>query len=271
MNNKLIRIAVAGANGRMGRQLIQAVAKSEQGKLCAALSRISSGVCGVDAGELTGIGTLGVMINDNIEEIKDNFDILIDFTCPDASLAYLDFCRQHHKGIVIGTTGFSDIQKKTINSAALETNIVFSANFSVGVNLMLKLLEKTAKIMGAKADIEIIEAHHRHKLDAPSGTALSMGETIAGALGCDLAQCAEYGRKGNTYKRKEKSIGFASIRAGDIVGEHTAIFAEIGERLEITHKASSRMTFSIGAVRAAIWLSDYKKGIFNMFNVLNLD
>lgn len=271
MSNTPIRIAVAGAGGRMGRQLIQAVAQSEQAALGAALSRDGSGLCGMDAGELAGIGALGVMISDDLAAVKEDFDVLIDFTRPDASLAYLDFCRRHRKGIVIGTTGFSDAQKEAIHAAAQETGIVFAANFSVGVNLMLKLLEKAAQVMGEEADIEIIEAHHRHKVDAPSGTALAMGEAIAGALGRDLADCAVYSREGHTGERKAKSIGFATVRAGDIVGEHTAMFAEVGERLEITHKASSRMTFASGAVRAAVWLSGQKKGLFDMVNVLGLD
>ncbi|KYP97680.1 dihydrodipicolinate reductase [Sodalis-like endosymbiont of Proechinophthirus fluctus] len=271
MSNTTIRIAVSGAGGRMGRQLIQAVVQSKQATLGAALSRASSGLCEVDAGELAGTSALGIKIRDNLTAIKEDFDILIDFTRPDASLAYLDFCRRHRKGIVIGTTGFSNAQKETINAAAQETGIVFAANFSVGVNLMLKLLEKTAQVMGAEADIEIIEAHHRHKVDAPSGTALAMGETIAGALGSDLAHCAVYSREGNSGERKAKSIGFATVRAGDIVGEHTAMFAKIGERLEITHKASSRMTFASGAVRAAVWLFDQKKGLYDMVNVLDLD
>lgn len=271
MSNTPIRIAVAGAGGRMGRQLIQAVAQSEQATLGAALTRTDSALCGVDAGELAGIGALGVAISGELAAVKDDFDILIDFTRPDASMAYLAFCSRHHKGIVIGTTGFSDAQEEAISAATQETGVVFAANFSVGVNLMLKLLEKAAKVMGEEADIEIIEAHHRHKVDAPSGTALAMGEAIAGTLGRDLARCAVYSREGHTGERKAKSIGFATVRAGDIVGEHTVLFAEVGERLEITHKASSRMTFACGAVRAAVWLADQKRGLFDMVNVLNLD
>ncbi|WP_074011656.1 4-hydroxy-tetrahydrodipicolinate reductase [Candidatus Sodalis sp. SoCistrobi] len=271
MSNTPTRIAVAGAGGRMGRQLIQAVAQSEQATLGAAVCRAGSTLCGVDAGELAGIGALGVTISDTLEAVKDDFDILIDFTRPDASMGYLAFCRRHHKGIIIGTTGFSDAQKEAISAAAQETGIVFAANYSVGVNVMLKLLEKAAQVMGEEADIEIIEAHHRHKVDAPSGTALAMGEAIAGALGRDLSRCAVYSREGHTGERKAKSIGFATVRAGDIVGEHTAMFAETGERLEITHKASSRMTFATGAVRAAVWLCGEKKGLYDMVNVLNLD
>ncbi|CUX96886.1 4-hydroxy-tetrahydrodipicolinate reductase [Candidatus Doolittlea endobia] len=271
MSNIPIRIAVAGAGGRMYHHLIKAVVQSKEATLGAALARTGSTLCGVDSGEVAGIGALGVTINGELTEIKkDDFDILIDFTRPDATMTYLEFCRQYHKGIVIGTTGFNNAQKEVISTAAQETKIVFSANFSVGVNLTIKLLEKAAQIMGEKADIEIIEIHHRHKVDAPSGTALAMGEAIAGVLGRDLAHCAVYSREGHTGERKTKSIGFATVRAGDIVGEHTAMFVDIGERLEITHKASSRMTFAIGAVRAAVWLSAQKRGLFDMVDVLNL-
>ncbi|MGL9769488.1 MAG: 4-hydroxy-tetrahydrodipicolinate reductase [Sodalis sp. (in: enterobacteria)] len=271
MSNIPIRIAVAGAAGRMGRHLIQVVAQSEQAMLGAALTRTGSALCGVDAGELAGIGALSVAISSELAAVRDDFDILIDFTRPDASMGYLAFCRRHHKGIVIGTTGFSNAQKEAISAAAQETGVVLAANFSIGVNLMLKLLEKAAQVMGDEVDIEIIEAHHRYKVDAPSGSALAMGEVIAAALGRDLARCAVYTREGKTGERKAKNIGFATVRAGDIVGEHTAMFAKNGERLEITHKASSRMTFASGAFRAAIWLSGQKKGLFDMVNVLNLD
>lgn len=270
-SNTPIRIAVTGANGRMGRQLIQAVMQSEQTVLGAALTRANSGLRGVDAGEVAGVGDLGVEINDNLQAVKNDFDILIDFTCPEASLEYLAWCRKHNKGIVIGTTGFNEMQKIAISAAAHEIGVVFAANFSVGVNLMLKLLDKAAQVMGEEADIEIIETHHRHKVDAPSGTALAMGEVIAGVLGRDLDDCVLYGCKGHTGERGVKTIGFSTLRAGDIVGEHTAMFADIGERLEITHKASSRIIFARGAVRAAVWLSDQKKGLFNMVDLLNLD
>ncbi|MCR3755404.1 MAG: 4-hydroxy-tetrahydrodipicolinate reductase [Sodalis sp. Psp] len=271
MSNTPVRIAVVGANGRMGRQIIQAVTQSEQAVLSAVLTRARSGLCGVDAGELAGIGALGVAINDDLQAVRNDFDILIDFTCPEASLAHLAWCREHNKGIVIGTTGFSEVQKMEINEAAHETSIVFAANFSIGVNLMFKLLEKVAQVIGEESDIEIIETHHRHKVDAPSGTALAMGGIIASVLGRNLADCAVYGRGEHAGKRRDKTIGFATVRAGDIVGEHTAMFAEIGERLEITHKTSSRMPFAIGAIRAAVWLSGQKNGLFNMVNILNLN
>ncbi|MBG6245876.1 4-hydroxy-tetrahydrodipicolinate reductase [Candidatus Symbiopectobacterium sp. 'North America'] len=266
-----IRVAIAGAGGRMGRQLIQAVSQMEGAVLGAALEREGSSLVGVDAGELAGLGTLGVIVQDSLDAVRDDFDIFIDFTRPEGTLAHLAFCRQHGKGMIIGTTGFDDAGKAAISAAAQEIGIVFAANFSVGVNVMLKLLEKAATVMGDYTDIEILEAHHRHKVDAPSGTALAMGEAIAGALGRDLKTCAVYAREGHTGERVPNSIGFASLRAGDIVGEHTAMFADVGERIEISHKASSRMTFANGAVRAAIWLKDKKSGLFDMKDVLYLN
>ena len=266
-----IRIAIVGAPGRMGRQLIQAIQQADGVALGAALARPGSSLIGSDAGELAGAGHLGVAVSDSLEAVVDHFDILIDFTRPEATLAYLDFCCRHQKGMVIGTTGFDDAGKAAITQAAQQIGIVFAANFSVGVNLMLKLLEKTAKVMGDYADIEIVEAHHRHKVDAPSGTALAMGEAIADAMNWQLSDHAVYAREGHTGERAAQSIGFATMRAGDIVGEHTAMFADIGERLEITHKASSRMTFAKGAVKAACWVKDKEIGLYDMRDVLGLD
>lgn len=255
----------------MGRQLIQAVQQSEQGRLGAALERPGSSLIGADAGEMAGVGAIGIKIGDCLASIKDDFDILVDFTRPEGTLVHLDFCLQHGKGMIIGTTGFDQAQKALIQRAAERIGIVFAANFSIGVNVMLKLLEKTTKIMGGYCDIEIIEAHHRHKVDAPSGTALAMGEVIAAAMDQRLDQCAVYSREGHTGERQPRTIGFASVRAGDIVGEHTAIFADIGERIEISHKASSRMTFANGAIRSAIWLKGRKPGFYGMNEVLELD
>lgn len=266
-----IRIAVAGTSGRMGQQLIRAVQQMEGASLGAALERKGSSLVGCDAGEVAGIGPVGVTVTDDLIAAINDFDILIDFTRPEATLTYLALCCQHHKNMVIGTTGFDDAGKAAITTAAQNVGIVFAANFSVGVNLVLKLLGKAAKVMGDYADIEIIEAHHRHKVDAPSGTALAMGEAIADAMNWDLNQHAVYARQGHTGERQAKTIGFATVRAGDIVGEHTAMFADTGERIEITHKASSRMTFAKGAVRAALWLNTHKKGLFGMENVLDLD
>lgn len=266
-----IRVAIAGAGGRMGRQLIQAVSQMEGAVLGAALEREGASLVGVDAGELAGLGTLGVIVQDSLDAVRDDFDIFIDFTRPEGTLVHLAFCRLHGKGMIIGTTGFDDAGKAAINAAAQEIGIVLAANFSVGVNVMLKLLEKAATVMGDYTDIEILEAHHRHKVDAPSGTALAMGEVIAAALGRDLKTCAVYAREGHTGARVPNSIGFASLRAGDIVGEHTAMFADVGERIEISHKASSRMTFANGAIRAAIWLKDKESGLFDMRDVLSLN
>ncbi|MDP3838072.1 MAG: 4-hydroxy-tetrahydrodipicolinate reductase, partial [Methylococcales bacterium] len=212
----------------------------------------------------------GINVVDDLAAVMDDFDVLIDFTRPDASMDFIEQCRRAGKKVVIGTTGYSDEQKAAINKAAEDIAIVLAPNFSVGVNLSLKLLEMAAKVMGDYTDIEIIEAHHRHKVDAPSGTALRMGEVIADTLGRDLKDCAIYGREGNTGERDRNTIGFSTIRAGDIVGEHTVMFADDGERLEITHKASSRMTFANGAVRAAVWLADKETGLYDMQDVLGL-
>ncbi|WP_312663933.1 4-hydroxy-tetrahydrodipicolinate reductase [Pantoea sp. CTOTU49201] len=265
-----IRIAIVGAPGRMGRNLIQAVQQAEGVALGAALARSGSSLLGVDAGELAGIGKTGVIVSDDLQKVVHDFDVLIDFTRPEGTLEYLTFCRQHNKAMVIGTTGFDEAGKAAIRAAAEEISIVFAANFSVGVNLVLNLLQQAAKVMGDYADIEIVEAHHRHKVDAPSGTALAMGEAIADAMRWNLDEHAVYAREGHTGERKAQTIGFATVRAGDIVGEHTAMFADIGERVEITHKASSRMTFANGAVKAASWLKDKKSGLYDMRDVLDL-
>lgn len=266
----MVKIALVGVSGRMGVCLVKAAALSDQAELTVAVSRPESLAVGKDAGELAGISALGLSVGTDLASLVDRFDVLIDFTRPDASMAYIDICLQAGKKVVIGTTGYSDSQKAAIAEAAKEISIVIAPNFSVGVNLSLKLLEMTAKVMGDYTDIEVIEAHHRHKVDAPSGTALRMGEVVAAALGRDLKDCAIYGREGDTGARDRKTIGFSTIRAGDIVGEHTVMFADEGERVEITHKASSRMTFANGAVRAAIWLEDKAAGLYDMQDVLGL-
>jgi len=266
----MLRIALVGVSGRMGLSLIKAVAAAERAELTVAVSRPDSLAIGKDAGELAGISPLGVTVSDNLAAKVDQFDVLIDFTRPDASMEYIEICRQAGKQIVIGTTGYSEAQKATIAEAAKEVALVIAPNMSVGVNLSLKLLEMTAKVMGDYTDIEVIEAHHRHKIDAPSGTALRMGEVVAATLGRDLKDCAIYGREGDTGARDRKTIGFSTIRAGDIVGEHTVMFADDGERVEITHKATSRMTFANGAVRAAVWLAAKPQGWFDMQDVLGL-
>ncbi len=266
----MTRIAITGAGGRMGRTLIEACSESEALQLTVALDRPGSSLIGADAGEVAGLGKLGVTIGDDLQAMTGEFDVLIDFTIPEATAAHLEICRQAGKRMVIGTTGFSDEHKRRIDAVAAEIPLVFAPNMSVGVNLCLKLLDLAARVLGDEADVEIIEAHHRHKIDAPSGTALRMGEVVAEALGRDLASCAVYGREGRTGERDRQTIGFETIRAGDIVGEHTVMFAATGERVEITHKASSRMTFARGAVRAAAWLMDQGNGRFDMQDVLGL-
>jgi 4-hydroxy-tetrahydrodipicolinate reductase len=238
--------------------------------LTAATELPDSTLVGVDAGELAGVGKLGVLISHSLTKVVDDFDVVIDFTGPVASMVHLDVCRKHVKAMVIGTTGLNDDQKSAIKAAASDIGIVFAPNMSVGVNLCFRLLELAAQVMGDDADIEIVEAHHRHKVDAPSGTALRMGEVVAQTLGRDLKDVAVYGREGQTGARDPKTIGFETIRAGDVVGEHTVWFATEGERVEITHKASSRMTFAKGAARAAAWLVQRDKGLFDMQDVLGL-
>jgi 4-hydroxy-tetrahydrodipicolinate reductase len=266
----MTRIAIPGAAGRMGRNLIDACQRAEGLQLGVATERSGHDLFGSDAGLVAGVGELGVAIGDDLEAVVDQFDVLIDFTAPTASLQHLEICRRHGKRIVIGTTGFSDEQKQQIEAASKQIAVVFAPNMSVGVNLCLKLLDMAARVLGDEVDIEIIEAHHRHKVDAPSGTALRMGEVVAGALGRDLNTCAVYGREGITGPRERQTIGFETIRAGDIVGEHTVMFAAEGERVEITHKASSRMTFAGGAVRAAGWVASRGAGLFDMEDVLGL-
>jgi 4-hydroxy-tetrahydrodipicolinate reductase len=265
----MTRIAITGAAGRMGKALLEATHQAEGAVVTAAIERPGSTVIGVDAGELAGIGSLGVPVVDSIEAAAE-FDVLIDFTRPEVTMANLAACRRRGSAMVIGTTGLDEAQKAALTEAAREMRIVFAPNMSVGVNLCLKLLELTARVLGDEVDIEIIEAHHRHKVDAPSGTALRMGEVVAETLGRDLKECAVYGREGQTGERDRKTIGFETIRAGDIVGEHTVMFAGIGERVEITHKASSRMTFATGAVRAAAWLMAQPVGLYDMQDVLGL-
>ena len=267
----MTKIAITGAAGRMGRVLIQAVTETDGFEVSVALDRPGNSLLGVDAGELAGIGKLGVSVTDDLSAVTSDFDVLIDFTRPEVTLNNLAVCRQAGKRIVIGTTGFDDDGKKEITEAGNDIGVVFAPNMSVGVNLTLKLLDIAARVMGDDVDIEVIEAHHRHKVDAPSGTALRMGEVVADALGRDLKECAVYGREGITAERDRKTIGFETIRAGDIVGEHTVMFADIGERVEITHKASSRMTFANGAVRASGWIMQREKGEFDMMDVLDLN
>jgi len=261
-----MRIAIVGASGRMGLSLLEAVA--DLGQLTAAISRVSVGECvskimGNKAPE-------AVIINSDLAAVVNDFDVVIDFTRPEISMQYVEICRQAGKKMVIGTTGYTDAQKDLIAKAAEEIAIVMSPNMSIGVNLSLKLLEMTAKVMGDFTDIEIIETHHRHKVDAPSGTALQMGETIANSLGRDLDACAVYNRQGIVGARGHDVIGFSSIRAGGIIAEHTVMFSDECERVEITHKAINRATFAHGSVKAANWLNDKDTGMYNMQDVLGL-
>ena len=263
-------IAVIGAAGRMGRALIEAVSRNEATQLGAAIARPESSLIGSDAGELAAVGRLDIPVTECLETALGQVAAVIDFTHPTSTLKHLELCRKAKVPLVIGTTGFTPEEKQQLLEAAREIPIVFAANFSVGVNLCLKLLDTAARVLGDDVDIEIIEAHHRHKVDAPSGTALRMGEVVAHALGRDLRQVAVYGREGQTGARARETIGFATVRAGDIVGDHTVLFAADGERLEITHKASSRMTFAKGAVRAALWLQNQPAGLYDMQDVLGL-
>lgn len=266
----MTRVGIVGAAGRMGHALLRACHDTQGLTLGAAVERPDSAAIGQDAGDMVGLPKLGVLLAGSLEQVIADVDVVIDFTRAEPAMATLALCRQHGKRLVIGTTGFSAEQKAEIERAAQDIPIVLAPNMSVGVNLCLKLLEIAAKIVGEHTDIEIIEAHHRHKVDAPSGTALRMGEVVAQALGRDLKDCAVYGREGNTGERNPKSIGFSVIRAGDIVGEHTVMFADEGERVEITHNASSRTTFAKGAMRASLWLANQPAGLYDMQDVLGL-
>ncbi|WP_126285194.1 4-hydroxy-tetrahydrodipicolinate reductase [Burkholderia stagnalis] len=264
-----MKIAIAGASGRMGRMLIEAVLNESDAQLVGALDRAGSPFLGQDAGAFLGKQT-GVTLTDDLDAVFAQADYLIDFTRPEGTIAHVEAALRHDVKLVIGTTGFTDEQKATLHAAAAKIGIVFSANMSVGVNVTLKLLEFAAKHFSHGYDIEIVEAHHRHKVDAPSGTALMMGEAVAGALGRSLDDCAVYGRHGVTGERDPSTIGFSAIRGGDIVGDHTVLFAGIGESIEITHKSSSRVSYAQGALRAVRFLSERGAGLFEMQDVLGL-
>ena len=265
----MTRIAIAGAAGRMGRNLVVACHQAEGIELTQALERAGSPALGSDSGLLAGLGENGIIARDQLD--PEAFDVLIDFTHPTATTHHVDYCREHGKKMVIGTTGCDAGLEQKLQDAGADIAIMYAPNMSVGVNLCLKLLEMAATVLGDSVDIEVIEAHHRHKVDAPSGTALKMGNVIADALGRDLNECAVYGREGQTGARERATIGFETIRAGDIVGEHTVLFAGEGERIEITHKASDRMTFAHGAVRACQWVDAQSPGLYSMNDVLGLN
>ena len=265
------RIGIAGAAGRMGRTLIEATVQHQDLQLTAAVDRPESGFIGVDAGELAGQGKLGVTIGDDLQAVLGQMDVLIDFTLPEATVRNAQACAEAGVRMVIGTTGLTDAQKADIDAVAARVGVVFAANYSVGITLSLKLIDMAARVLGDDYDVEVVEAHHRHKIDAPSGTALRMGEVLASALGRDLKDCAVYGREGRTGERDRKTIGFETIRGGDVVGDHTVMYLGLGERLEITHKASSRMTFAKGAARSAAWIHGRDgAGLFDMEDVLGL-
>ena len=263
------RIAVAGASGRMGQMLVDAIRSADDCSLTGALDLAGSAAIGRDAGAASGQPT-GTFITADLQAGLAHSQVLIDFTRPEGTLAHLQVCRALGVSMVIGTTGFTEAQKAEIADAAKDIAIMMAPNMSVGVNVTLKLLEMAAKALETGYDIEIIEAHHRHKVDAPSGTALKMGEVIAAALGRDLKDCAVYAREGVTGERDPSSIGFATIRGGDIVGDHTVLFAGTGERIEISHKSSSRATYAQGSLRAVRFLAGQKAGLFDMFDVLGL-
>ena len=263
------RIGIVGAGGRMGRMLIEACLKDEQLSLGAVFDTPGSPVVGKTAGELVGMAS-DVVVTDDLAAGLKNIDCLIDFTRPQGTLHHLELCRQAGVGIIIGTTGFEAEGKEAIAAAAKDIPIVFAPNMAVGVNLVFKLLDTAARILNQGYDIEVVEAHHRMKIDAPSGTALRMGEVLTNALERDLKECAVYGREGVTGERDPSTIGFATIRGGDIVGDHTVMFCGLGERVEITHKASSRQPYALGSLRAARFIAGRASGLFDMQDVLGL-
>ncbi len=263
-----IKFAIAGSSGRMGHMLIEAVLGAENCQLHAALDRPGSQAIGQDAAAFLG-RECGIKVSDDLEALN-GADVLIDFTRPEGTLVHLEKCREFGVNLVIGTTGFDDAGKVAITTASQDIAIVYAQNMSVGVNLVFKLLEVAAKALSTGYDIEIVEMHHRMKVDAPSGTAIRMGEVVAGALGRDLKECAIYGREGVTGERDPSTIGFATLRGGDVIGDHTVVFAGMGERVEITHKASSRNIYAQGSIRAARFLAGHKRGLYDMQDVLGL-
>ena len=263
------RVCIAGAGGRMGRMLLEAVSAEPALTLAGALEHAQSPLNGKDAGELVGAGK-GVVISSDVNAVLSQCDVLIDFTRPEGTLDHLAACRKHGVKAVIGTTGFSAEQKRNITAVAQDIAVVFAPNMSVGVNVTLKLIELAARTLGESYDIEIIEAHHKLKVDAPSGTALVMGEVAAGALGKKLDDIGVFERHGVIGERTAGTIGFSAIRGGDIIGDHTVMFAGTGERIEISHKSASRANYALGAIRAALFLAGKKTGLYDMQDVLGL-
>lgn len=269
-NNKIINIGVIGAGGRMGRMLIEAVQDNPQTTLSAAIERQGSSLIGADAGEVAAIGCLDVQIVEDLAVVIDKIDVLIDFSLPDATEKNMQVCAEHKVAMVIGTTGFNEQQGQLLAEASKNIAVVYAGNYSTGVNLSLKLLQMATKAFGTDADVEIIEAHHKHKIDAPSGTAYMMAEAVAEARGQNLKDVVIYGREGQTGEREAGAIGIHAIRGGEIVGDHTVMFIADGEIVEITHRARERMTFAAGAVRAATWVIQQTAGQYNMQDVLGL-
>ena len=270
-NKKTINVGVIGAGGRMGRMLIEAVQDNPQTTLNAAIERQGSSLVGADAGEVAAIGRLDVQIVDDLKAVINDIDVLIDFSLPDATEQNMQICAAHNVAMVIGTTGFNEQQEQVLKEASKQIAIVYAGNYSTGVNLSLKLLGMAAKAFGTEADVEVIEAHHKHKIDAPSGTAYMMAEAVAEARGQNLKDVAVYGREGQTGAREVGTIGIHAIRGGEIIGDHTVMFIADGEVVEITHRARARMTFAAGAVRAATWVIKQEVGQYNMQDVLGLN
>ena len=270
-NKATINVGVIGAGGRMGRMLIEAVKDNSQTMLKAAIERQGSSLVGADAGEVAAIGRLDVAIVDDLISVINDIDVLIDFSLPDATEQNMKICAEHNVAMVIGTTGFNEQQEQVLAKASERVAIVYAGNYSTGVNLSLKLLAMAAKAFGNDADVEVIEAHHKHKIDAPSGTAYMMAEAVAEARGQNLKDVAVYGREGQTGEREAGTIGIQAIRGGEIIGDHTVMFIADGEVVEITHRARARMTFAAGAVRAATWVIQQSAGQYNMQDVLGLN
>lgn len=266
----LINVGIMGASGRMGRRLIQAVLQNAQTQLVAGIVRQGSSLVGVDAGELVNMGKVGVRLVDDLAQVIDDMDVLIDFSLPEATVNNVKICTEHGVNMVIGTTGLTDAQNVLLAEASDKIAIVYAGNYSTGVNLCLKLIDMATRVFADNADIEIIEAHHKHKIDAPSGTALMMAEAVANARGQSLNEMAVYGREGRTGARESGTIGIHAIRGGEIIGDHTVMFIADDEIVEITHKARDRMTFAVGAVRAGVWVTAQTTGQFDMQAVLGL-
>ena len=270
-NKKMINVGVIGAGGRMGRMLIEAIQDNPQTTLIAAIERQGSSLVGADAGEVAAVGRLDVQIVDDLRSVINKIDVLIDFSLPAATEQNMQVCAEHNVAMVIGTTGFNEQQEQVLAKASEQVAIVYAGNYSTGVNLSLKLLGMAAKAFGTDADVEVIEAHHKHKIDAPSGTAYMMAEAVAEARGQNLKDVAVYGREGQTGEREAGTIGIHAIRGGEIIGDHTVMFIADGEVVEITHRARARMTFAAGAVRAATWIVQQSAGQYNMQDVLGLN